>query len=123
MRRANRIPTLSSRRKIMRKSVTWRMTWIPTIVIALCTGSVCAQNYPNRPIRLITSEAGGGNDFVARLLAPGLTEALGQPFIIDNRGSNVAAEAVQRAPADGYTLLHGGPAFWLVPFLRENPPF
>src|SRR5262245_60026368 len=68
-----------------------------------------AQAYPTRPVRLIVgAPAGGGNDIVARLMGQWLSERLGQPFITENRpggGSNIATEAVVRAPADGYTLL------------------
>ena len=68
-----------------------------------------AQAYPIRPVRLIVSyAAGGGTDIVARLIGQWLSERLGQPFIVENRpgaGSNIATEAVVRAPPDGYTLL------------------
>src|SRR5262245_25975470 len=68
-----------------------------------------AQAYPARPVRLIVGfPAGGGADTLARLTAQWLSERLGQPFVIDNRpggGTNIATEAVVRAPADGYTLL------------------
>jgi tripartite-type tricarboxylate transporter receptor subunit TctC len=71
-----------------------------------------AQAYPSRPVRWIVGFApGGGNDIVARLMGQWLSERLGQPFIIDNRpggGTNIATEAVVRAPADGYTLLMVG---------------
>jgi tripartite-type tricarboxylate transporter receptor subunit TctC len=71
-----------------------------------------AQTYPSRPVRIIvpTAPAGAG-DILARLLGQWLSERLGQQFIIDNRpgaGSNIATEAVVRAPADGYTLLLAG---------------
>ena len=49
-------------------------------------GVVSGQSYPNKPIRIVTSEPGGGLDFSARLIAPGLTATLGQQVIIDNRG-------------------------------------
>ena len=68
-----------------------------------------AQTYPARPIRLIVGYSpGGGNDLIARIVAAKLQEKLGQPVIVDNRPgaqSIVAAEAVAKAPSDGYTLL------------------
>jgi tripartite-type tricarboxylate transporter receptor subunit TctC len=68
-----------------------------------------AQTYPTRPVRIVVGVAAGGtSDTLARLIGQWLSERLGQPFIIDNRpggGSNIATEAVVRAPADGYTLL------------------
>jgi tripartite-type tricarboxylate transporter receptor subunit TctC len=68
-----------------------------------------AQAYPTRPVRLIEGfGAGGGADIMARLIGQWLSERLGQSFVIENRSgaaSNIATEAVVRAPADGYTLL------------------
>jgi tripartite-type tricarboxylate transporter receptor subunit TctC len=68
-----------------------------------------AQTYPSRAVRMIVGFAAGGpTDITARLIGQWLSERLGQQFIIENRpgaGSNLAVEAVVRAPADGYTLL------------------
>src|SRR5712672_3819670 len=68
-----------------------------------------AQTYPTRPVRILVGfAAGGGVDIAARLIGQWLSERLGQQFIIENRlgaGTNIATEAVIRAPADGYTLL------------------
>jgi tripartite-type tricarboxylate transporter receptor subunit TctC len=67
-----------------------------------------AQAYPTRPVRIIVgAPAGGPQDILARLIGQWLSERLGQQFITENRagaGSNIAAEAVVRAPPDGYTL-------------------
>ena len=71
-----------------------------------------AQTYPSRPVHWIVPFAPGGiADIVARLTGQWLSERLGQQFIIENRpgaASNIATEAVVRAPADGYTLLQCG---------------
>jgi tripartite-type tricarboxylate transporter receptor subunit TctC len=70
---------------------------------------VWAQTYPTRPVRIIAGSApGNAADIIGRLISQWLSEQLGQQFIVDNRpgaGSNIAAEAVVRAQADGYTLL------------------
>ncbi|HEY4405420.1 MAG TPA: tripartite tricarboxylate transporter substrate binding protein [Xanthobacteraceae bacterium] len=71
---------------------------------------VRADDYPSRPVRLVVGfAAGGAADIVARLIGQWLSQRLHQSFIIENRpgaGSNTAAEAVIKAPPDGYTLLH-----------------
>src|SRR5688572_12789393 len=90
--------------------------------ISLSPDFALAQNYPNRPVRILASEPGGGGDFVARLLAVGLTSGLGTQVIVDNRGIR-AAEIVAKGPPDGYTLLSYGSPFWLAPFLRADVPY
>ncbi len=73
-----------------------------------------AQNFPTRPVKLIVGfPPGGGVDINARLLAPKLSEYLGQQFVVDNKpgaGTNIANELVAKAPPDGYTLLLTSPA-------------
>jgi tripartite-type tricarboxylate transporter receptor subunit TctC len=91
------------------------------LAVAAC-GLAQAQSYPAKPVRFVTSEPGGGNDIVARMLADGLTASLGQRVIVDNRGI-IAAEIVKNATPDGYTLLIYGANIWLLPFLRDGVPW
>ncbi len=91
--------------------------------IVMGANAACAQTYPARPIRIVTSEAGGGNDFAARLMVPGLSEALGQQVLVDNRGAAIAGELVAKAAPDGYTMILGGTTLWLSQFLRKNVPY
>jgi tripartite-type tricarboxylate transporter receptor subunit TctC len=76
-----------------------------------------SQAYPTRPVRIVVSSPPGGvADFLARVMGQWLSERLGQPFIIENKGgsgNNIAAELVASAPADGHTLLVVNPAHTL----------
>ncbi|MBI3044643.1 MAG: tripartite tricarboxylate transporter substrate binding protein [Betaproteobacteria bacterium] len=83
------------------------------------TGMVRGQDYPRKPIRVVTSPTGGGLDFIARTMAQGLSGPMGQQFIIDNRPTRLLPELVAKAPADGYHLLVHGSALWLLPFMAE----
>ncbi len=89
----------------------------------MMSAEVYAQSYPSRPVRLVASDPGGGTDFVARLLSQALTPALGQQFVVENRGGSVVipADVVARSPADGHTLLVFGNTFWLLPLLQNAP--
>lgn len=86
-----------------------------------------AQTYPAQPVRLLVGlVAGGASDILARLIGHWLSERLGQPFVIDNRpgaGGNIAAEALQRSPADGYTLFMAASANAIGVTLYDNQGF
>ena len=90
--------------------------------------SAAAQNYPDKPVRMIVPfTPGGSQDVIARLFAQKLTESLKQQVVIDNRGGAaglIAAELVARAPKDGYTLflITGGPIS-LAPALHPKLPY
>jgi tripartite-type tricarboxylate transporter receptor subunit TctC len=80
------------------------------LILALCGMTAAqAQSWPARPVRVVVSFPPGTTpDTVARVIAPKMQEALGQPVLVENRagaGGNVAADAVAKSPADGYTLL------------------
>ena len=87
--------------------------------------AAAAQNFPSKPIRIVVNgEPGGGGDFTARLISPGLAANLGQPMIVDNRPSGVIpGEIVAKAPPDGYTLLVSTGVHWLMPFMRDAMPY
>jgi tripartite-type tricarboxylate transporter receptor subunit TctC len=87
-----------------------------------------AQTYPTKPIKLVVTFApGGGADFVARVIAAKLTDALGQPVVVDNRagaGGAIGSELVAKSPPDGYTLLLGAAGtMTILPHLQGKVPF
>jgi len=89
---------------------------------AAAAGPASAQDYPARPIRVVTAAIGGGIDFTARLLGAGLTERLNQQVVVDNRGgTNVAPQIVAKATPDGYTLLVHNNTVWISPLLDKVP--
>lgn len=81
-----------------------------------------AQAYPAKPVRIVVTGVGSGGDFAARLIAQGVSPALGQQIIVDNRGSgNLPAEIVAKSAPDGYTLCLSAAPLWITPFLRKTP--
>jgi len=82
------------------------------------------QSYPNKVIRIVTAEPGGGNELAARLMAQGLTGLLGQQVIVESRGGgsgSIAIQFVSKALPDGYTLLVFSSALWVLPLMKEVP--
>ena len=82
-----------------------------TLALVLACGEAAAQNYPNKPVKWIVGfAAGGGNDVLARAIAPKISEQLGQQFIIENKTGaegRIAADFVAKAAPDGYTIMSG----------------
>jgi tripartite-type tricarboxylate transporter receptor subunit TctC len=93
------------------------------VVLALVATAgieVHAQDkYPTRPVRIVTATPGGGNDFLARMIAPPLGNALGQQIIIDNRPSRLVGGIVARSTPDGYTLVVGGSTMQYTPLMEK----
>jgi tripartite-type tricarboxylate transporter receptor subunit TctC len=88
-------------------------------LLAAIPGAVSAQQYPAKPVRIVTAPAGGGNDFSARLVARGIGGPLGQQVIVDNRPTILGPEIVSKAPPDGYTLLLTGSSHWIGPLVDK----
>src|SRR6516164_9247119 len=88
------------------------------ICVIASVSSAPAANFPDRPIRVMVGfSAGGGTDVVARILAPKLSETLGQSVLVENRpGASglIAAEAAARSAPDGYTLMMGSQTTFAV---------
>jgi tripartite-type tricarboxylate transporter receptor subunit TctC len=95
--------------------------------LAVLAGSAAAQDYPSRPVRIIVPFAAGGPaDIYARFIGQRLQDALGQPFIVDDRpgaGSIIGTEAVAKSPPDGYTLLMMSNTHTVNESLVPNKPF
>src|SRR6185436_5520590 len=111
-------------RTIMR---SLRQVLLGILVLALVLPEALAQ-YPNKPIRLIVPfPASGAADLAARVIAKPLSEELGQPIVIDNRGGAdgaIAGDLLVKAAPDGYTLLFGTNTGMLAaPTLRKTPPY
>src|SRR5262249_38818 len=99
-----------------------RGAWIlPIGVLAAAAGSAFSQSYPAGPVRLVTSEVGGGNDRIARLLAQALSASLGRQVTVDNRAAGVMpGEIVAKAPPDGHTLLVYNNSVWIAPLIQHG---
>src|SRR2546429_6138783 len=95
-------------------------------VVLICA-TATAQDYPSRPVKLLVPFAAGGPaDVYARFLAQRLQEALGQPFVVDDRpggGSIVGTDAVAKSAPDGYTLLLMSNTHTVNESLIPNKPF
>lgn len=102
----------------LKLNILARLIALVALLLPLAAWSANAT-YPTRPIRIVTSEAGGGNDILARIMAEGINNSLPQRAIVDNRGI-VAAEIAAKAAPDGHTLLVYGSNIWLTPFLRSK---
>ncbi len=95
---------------------------IPVGLMVFCAGVVSGQNYPDKPIRILTTAVGGPNDLASRLIADEVMGSLGQRMIVENRAI-IGVEIAAKAPPDGYTLLHYTNVLWLMPLFRDHVPW
>jgi tripartite-type tricarboxylate transporter receptor subunit TctC len=106
------------------------MKWIVAVLsfALVATGSAWGQAYPTKPVRLVIGGLPGtAPDVIARLIGPGMSESMGHPLILDNRGGGaglLGAQITAGAAPDGYTMLIvGGGSLVIVPFLTKAPPY
>src|SRR5688572_13180202 len=97
------------------------------LALAAFAAGASAQAYPNKPVKVIIPFPPGGTlDLVGRMLAQKMSELTGQSFIVENRpGGNgfIGADAVAKAPADGYTLLFNASTFTTGPMVAKSAPY
>ena len=108
--------------------VCWSTAVAIGVAVAALAGSAHAQpkNFPNKPVRFVTTGPGSQNDLVARLITAKLSESWGQPVVIENRtgaGGAVAASTVAKAAPDGYTLLMLSSQFAIGAAVHKNLPY
>jgi tripartite-type tricarboxylate transporter receptor subunit TctC len=100
---------------------------IACALVLLGTAPAPAQTFPSKPIRIVVPfVAGGAVDLLGRIMGQKLTEALGQPVIIENRpgaGGNAASDLVAKSPPDGYTILQNTNGLAISPALYKKLPF
>jgi tripartite-type tricarboxylate transporter receptor subunit TctC len=111
----------------MRRPMRRPALLIACAIFFLGTLPASAQNYPAKPIRIVVPfVAGGAVDLLARIMGQKLSEALGQPVIVENRpgaGGNTAADLVAKSPPDGYTILQVTNGLAISPALYRKLPF
>ncbi|HTM58779.1 MAG TPA: tripartite tricarboxylate transporter substrate binding protein [Burkholderiales bacterium] len=101
---------------------------IKFLILLFFSASALAQQYPTKPVKVyLHFPAGGSTDVVTRILSNALGEAMGQPFVVENKlGADgaIAADAVIKSPADGYTLFVAtNTAMMQVPLMKKDPPY
>src|SRR5512141_2704856 len=101
---------------------------LPAVLAFAAAHAAAADNYPNRPVRVIAAQSAGSSlDTIARIVMPKVGDALSQQFVIDNRGGaggTIGVERAARAAPDGYTLLLGASSSMIISkFTYKNLPF
>jgi tripartite-type tricarboxylate transporter receptor subunit TctC len=105
-----------------------KLTWPAAALLSICAFAAAAQQpYPSRAVRVVVGfPPGGGTDIMARVLAPRLSEYLGQPFVVENRPgatTNIASDIVAKSAPDGHTLLFTTSALAINMSLYKNLSF
>jgi tripartite-type tricarboxylate transporter receptor subunit TctC len=123
-----KMQTARSRAREFFRERVLRNVLIPAVMVSMMTSFVAlaaeGQNWPTKPLRMLTAELGGGSDLSARFVAAGLSASLGQQVIVDNRvGGVIIADIAAKAAPDGYTLFTYSSTLWLIPLMRKETPY
>lgn len=112
---------------MVKNLMRWTTALTGSALLLAAAGATQAQSYPSRAVRIVIPFApGGGTDNLTRIMAPKLTELLGQQFLIDNRpgaSGQIGTELVARAVPDGYTIAHVDTSFTSNPSLYRKLPY
>jgi tripartite-type tricarboxylate transporter receptor subunit TctC len=93
---------------------------IPFAILLLGANSALSQVFPDKPVRILSAVAGSTTDILSRALAQDLSEAFGQPVVVENRPIILVPELLKRATADGHTIAIGGTSVWTAPLLNKT---
>jgi tripartite-type tricarboxylate transporter receptor subunit TctC len=111
----------------MKKIISLAVTIASLMTAPLVGAQSAAQSFPNKPIRFVVPfPPGGGNDILARALAPKMSEILGQQVVVDNRagaGGNIGADFVAKSPPDGYNIVIASNQVTMNPWIYSKLPF
>lgn len=111
----------------MKKIISLVLAIASLLASPLAAAQSAAQSFPNKPVRFVVPfPPGGGNDILARALAPKMSEILGQQVVIDNRagaGGNIGADFVAKSPPDGYTIVIASNQVTMNPWIYSKLPF
>ena len=111
----------------MKKIISLVLAIASLMAVPVVGAQSAAQSFPNKPIRFVVPfPPGGGNDILARALAPKMSEILGQQVVVDNRagaGGNIGADYVAKSPPDGYTIVIASNQVTMNPWIYSKLPF
>src|SRR5690348_13583883 len=96
------------------------MTSSALAVMLVAAGGSLAQNYPTKPVRILTGTPGTSVDIAARIIGQGISPALGQPVVVDNRPAGLIPDILAKAQPDGYTTAVAATTFWVTPLLQKT---